>query len=438
MALTMLVVVAGCNTSGRHSAGGAGSSTTPSTSSRPASSSRGSSSGSGTGGTSASSSRGSSSGSGTEGTSTGTTISAASCAQAEVENAIGLAGDGDTVSVPQGSCTWSGLTITGTKGITLAGGNGGPTTIAGAAALSITQSATTTTRVTGFGFTGVGTDSDGDISAAGTPADAPFRIDHNTFTNSAQSVFIAVSGNASGLIDHNTFSAGGASEIIHNLGLGQADESSWEDDVTPGGSQMVFIEDNTFDNTDTTYIYSAVEWYAGARTVFRHNVVSFAQVDQHGTAGMVGARWYEVYENTFQPNGLNQCCYGAFRAGSGVIFNNHVVGSTLYGPGGIDLYEEDTGAWPLAYQVGSGIHGETDQHPTCTSPTRNSSPAYLWGNDATITIGSQTSSLVAEGRDYFVSATQPTTMVRQELSTDSCSTTYTYAPYAYPHPLQAQ
>jgi hypothetical protein len=35
---------------------------------------------------------------------------------------------------------------------------------------------------------------------------------------------------------------------------------------------MVFIEDNTFDNTDTTYIYSAVQSYYGARTVFRYNV----------------------------------------------------------------------------------------------------------------------------------------------------------------------
>jgi hypothetical protein len=44
---------------------------------------------------------------------------------------------------------------------------------------------------------------------------------------------------------------------------------------------------------------SAVQSYNGARTVFRHNSLDFSQVDQHGTNGNIGARWWEIYDNTF-------------------------------------------------------------------------------------------------------------------------------------------
>jgi hypothetical protein len=365
----------------------------------------------------------------------GASIHAASCSAADVQAAIDSASTGDTVTVPSGMCTWAGVNVPGTKGIALVGGSGGTTTIAGSAALQVSSDATAVTRVTGFTFTGAGTDNNGDVSVGGSKASAPFRIDHNTFTNSAQSVFIAVGGNGPGVIDHNTFTGGGASEIIHNVGMGPSDDSGWADDVVPGSSWMLFVEGNTFNNTDTTYIYSAIESYYGARTVFRYNVLNFSQVDQHGTAGMIGARWYEVYENTFQPHGLNQCCYGAFRAGSGVVFNNHAVGSPQWQPASFDFYEEDTGTWPLAYQVGSGIHGGANQHATCASGTRNSSPVYVWGNDASIVVSSQTPTAVVAGRDYVVSASQPASMFRQELSTDTCATTYGYVPYTYPHPL---
>lgn len=367
----------------------------------------------------------------------GTTIPVAGCAQSAVQTAINGASSGDTVAVGAGTCAWSHVTIPSTKGITLAGGTGGTTTITGSEALAVQASSTSGTRVTGFTFTGVGTTNGGDVSVSGSKSSAAYRIDHNVFTNSGQSVLIVVGGNGAGVIDHNTVTAGGGSETIHNTGLGPSDSSGWTDDLTPGGPQMVFIEDNTFNYTDTTYIYSALQSYYGARTVFRHNTLHFSQVDQHGTAGMIGARWYEIYENTFQPHGLNQCCYGALRAGSGLVFDNHEVGSPMWQPAGFDFYEEDTGTWPLAYQVGSGINGHTNQHATCASGARNSSPVYVWGNAAGISFGSQTPTKVVQGRDYIVSTAKPASLFRQQLSTDTCSTSYSYVPFAYPHPLAA-
>jgi hypothetical protein len=363
------------------------------------------------------------------------TIPAASCSQADVQAAVASAANGDTVSVP-GPCTaaWTALAIANTKGITLAGGNGGTTTIDGSNALVVDANASTTTRVTGFAFTGMGTDNDGDVRFGGSTTTAPFRIDHCTFTNSAQSVFLVVGGETSGLVDHDTFTGGGASEEIHVTGTGPSDASSWSDDVIPGGPAMVFIEDDTFADTDTTFICSGIQSYYGARTVVRHNAFHFCQVDQHGTAGMIGARWWEIYENDFYPQGLNQCCYADIRAGSGVIFGNREQGSPMYPPAHITLREEDTGTWPLAYQIGSGIHGGTDGHNSCPGPL-NSSPAYVWGNSATISVGSGSANVV-QGRDVLASASQPATMLREELSTDMCSTTYAYVPYRYPHPLQ--
>jgi hypothetical protein len=363
-----------------------------------------------------------------------------SCQQTDVQNAVNSAASGDIINVP-GPCSaaWSGLTIPATTGITLAGGSGGTTTISGSAALSVASNATTGTRITGFAFTGTGTDNGGDVSVSGSKTSAAYRIDHNTFTNSGQSVFINVSGNGTGLIDHNTFTSGGASEVIHNPAMGPDDASGWSDDVIPGSPNMVYIEDNVFNNTDTTYISSDLQSYYGARTVFRHNSLYFSQVDQHGTAGMIGARWWEFYENTYYPEGLNDCCYAALRAGSGVFFNNHVVGSPMWGPATIDPYEEDTGqtpgdpSYPFLYQIGRGI-------------SQSYSPVYIWGNDSAMAVASQTPNTVQEGRDYFVSAAQPASMVRCELAADggtagglmgSCPTTYSYTPFTYPYPLDA-
>jgi hypothetical protein len=248
--------------------------------------------------------------------------------------------------------------------------------------------------------------------------------------------FIQVSGNGPGLIDHNTFSGGGASEMIHNLGTGAGSNTGWVDSLAPGSPNMVFVEDNTLTCLDPTFICSGIESYYGARNVLRHNEFVFTQIDQHGTAGAVGARWWEAYQNDFNtPNNENQCCLITMRGGTGVIWGNTTSGSNSHGGGqGIDLYEEDTGTWPLAYQIGSGINGDTDGHNACGST--NSSPAYVWGNDSGFAVSSQTPSIVVLNRDYFSSSTQPATLLRGQLSTDTCATSYNYVPYTYPHPLQ--
>jgi hypothetical protein len=367
-------------------------------------------------------------------------VFAASCSQTDVQNAVNDASSGETVNVP-GPCSvaWaSAVDIPATKGITVKAS--GAVTITSTLGFTMEPNASAESRITGFSFTGSSSNPpDINIHVTTTASSSACRIDNNTFTNSGLNIFVQVDGQGPCLIDHNTFTSGPASEMIHTTGANAGSNAGWVNDVTPGGPQMVFIEDNTFTNSGTSTICSAIESYYGSRIVFRHNTLSFCQVDQHGTAGAVGARWWEVYDNDFYtPPGENQCCLITMRGGTGVIWGNTTSGSNTHTGAGIDLYEEDTGTWPLAYQVGSGINGVTNGHNSCSGGTLNSSPAYIWGNASSMSVGSQTPTIVVQGRDYFSSATQPASLLRQQLSTDSCSTTYNYVPYTYPHPLQSQ
>jgi hypothetical protein len=238
----------------------------------------------------------------------------------------------------------------------------------------------------------------------------------------------------------------GGYEMIHNTGLGAGNNGGWQDNIVPGGPHMLFVEDNTFTNNDSVFILSAHEGFYGARTVWRHNThVGGIQVEVHGN-GAVGARWLEVYQNTFNCNGASTACGDTveMRAGSGVTWGNSLVGdwSHANGGGSIVLWEEGSASWPNAWQVGSAINGYTAGHSTCPGPL-NTAPVYVWGNAGSVsTPASQMqppfvqAGTIALNRDYFVSSSQPASMQWMEASGDTCSTTYSYVPYTYPHPLQ--
>lgn len=333
---------------------------------------------------------------------------APSCQHGDVQGAIWHAGNGGVVRLPsKSSCSWSEpIEIPGDKGIIL-DGNG--STIDGT--IRLVQNATTSSRVTGFAFVRPNA-----IGTSGTPASAPYRIDNNSFTSTAsgQTLLDVGGGNGPGLVDHNTFRCPSNCEMIHNWGMGASDDSGWRDDVVPGSYNAVYVEDNQFINTDPgfgtadpAYFWgnSAIQSYYGARTVFRYNSLRMSQVDQHGTAGAIGARWWEIYGNSFDTNvpKANQCCFITLRAGSGVVFNNRHSG--VAPKGSIDLYEEDKG-YPALYQIGRGKNQAHD-------------PAYVWDNDPFLAVGSQTADMVQAGRDYHL-APKPG-----------------YTPFPHPYPLTA-
>jgi len=375
------------------------------------------------------------------------TITAATCLQTDVQAAINSASTGDTVIVP-GPCapTWSSfVTIASSQGITVDGG-GNVALSSTSQGFNISQGSATT-RVTGFicnRGSNIPTDFNGHcFQISGNTGSAPFRIDHWTFCGngggcSGQSIFISLSGNGPGLIDHCTFTGGSASEMIHNYGRGASNTAGWADDVTPGGPNMLFVEDSTFTvaGNPPSAVGSVIQGYYGSRTVFRQNVLSqMSLIDMHGTCGNIGARWWEVYNNTWNFSIVaNQYAYIGMRDGSGVVFNNHVTNAGRnQGTGNIIFRQDCTSiSYPQAYQVGRGINEDY-------------SPAYAWGNDAAMPYAAQGPG-VSLGVDVLVSALQPPLLVRCEQAADSgtingaigtCTTTYSYTPYTYPHPLQS-
>jgi hypothetical protein len=379
------------------------------------------------------------------------TSTAASCAASDIQAQVNISNDGDTVLVPPGAApaTWS-TAIRISKGITL-NGQGCTATFSGSGQINISADAAASFFLTGFTF--YGSNGGGVLYAltSNSPPTKTFRIYGNTFDDGSpatQGVIIAVGGNGPGLIDHNIFVAHhGADEIIHNQGLqSPSNFGGWSDDVTPGGSNFLFIESNTFTYNSTSGYFdgtSAIENYYGARTVFRYNIVNNMQFDAHGSAPGAcsgngtenNTRWWEVYNNTFNVNDLNQSNYTALRGGSGVVFNNLATGSNLVG-GSIEFQEDcSSGNYPINTQVGRGINQST------------SNPAYAWGNASAlkissgssfIDIGSSLTGCSHNPCDVVSTPTQPVTLMRCESAADvatGCPVSYTYTPYVFPHPL---
>jgi hypothetical protein len=361
-----------------------------------------------------------------------TTIHAASCSQADVQSAVNSAANGDTVDIPTGgTCAYSSsaVTISG-KYITLEGLGITTLTSNNFNIIHVQPTSTGSTRITGFTINeDNGNDSTAAIWVHGsgtTGLDYPFRIDHNTFTVTNNFTEVTVEGNGPGLFDHNTTNQGGSAEFIHNLGLQRYGNCcGWTDDMVPGNANMFFIEDNTFNGIGAPNVSHIVESYYGARTVIRHNTFNQTTVDQHGTCGHVYARWWEIYQNQWVGTAGNLSFYAHLRGGSGVVWGNTATG-TFSGAATIEMLEDCGSIQPQSPGGGYEPNG-----------TRVLSPAYVWGNDASIPINSAGGPTL--GTDYFVSSNQPATLTRLESAADMTAgspVSYNYTPYTYPHPLQ--
>jgi hypothetical protein len=352
-------------------------------------------------------------------------LNANECSATDIQRRINSAANGAVVRIPPGSFTWDhGVTIE-RKTITLQGAGQGITTIRNASGrplISVLCASGSGTRITGLTLLG-----DHSLAISCSKAAAPYRVDHCTFdAGTAQAVLLEVSGNGPGLIDQCLFVAGSASEMIHNLGMGAENPSGWSDEVIPGSAAAVYIEDCTFSKSRLADKYfwgtSALQSYYGSRTVMRYCVLNACQIDQHGTPGMIGARWFEFYNNTFYtPVGMDQSNYFDLRGGSGVVFNNTSKGqNSRQGGGVIGLRDENGGDRPL--YLGRGIN-------------QKFSPVYLWNNDPAMQVASGSPNVIA-GRDFFVSKTRPASLIRYEQASDNSTTTYSYNPFEYPHPLR--
>ena len=385
------------------------------------------------------------------------TITAASCSTADVQAAINAASDGDTVIVPNGSCTWSSGIAT-TKQIKIQGQTAGQThlTLSGAGTMfTITPGPNFSTEISNIDFL-PGSATGNYIFVGGSPTAKPPLIHHNTFTIPDFQLVNAIDWERyrGGVIHHNTFSSsnpsGTQSTVIHMTDLSNAN-LSWTTASTLGtadtdGTRNVYIEDNTFNNTYKT----SIDCDNGMRIVVRHNTFNNSAFGCHmADSSTFGVRHTETYNNTFifstTPAGgvnypLNLSNGWMDRIGGTGVFTQNVVPNIISQAWGdkpemeliVQNLHRNAGPFPCVanYPAPHQLGQSNDGTKVVTDPY------YIWGNTGSGAalipqfadytpdecgrdyVNWTTANWEQAGRDYVVGTPRPG-----------------WAPYTYPHPL---
>jgi hypothetical protein len=382
------------------------------------------------------------------------TVTAQSCSSSDVSSAINSAANGDTVVIPNGSCTWT-TGINTSKQIILSGQTKGGVMItdsAGSASmLAFTTGSSFSTEVRNLTFLD-GSASGGFYLDVGGSGKLPLIHDNYFRLPDFKLEFAVRIGRNGAVIYNNTFESlnanGSGSGNIQISAMGAS--NSWTTASTMGmadttGTANVYIEDNVFNN-----IYlSAIDCDNNARTVIRYNTFNDSGFVCHGAdTSPIGQRHTEVYNNTFvfhtsgssggitYPLNLNWWWY--IRGGTGVFTDNVVpnISSVMWGTKPkVDLtiqnLRRNSGpnpcctSYPCPHQIGQSHNGSSQVLE----------PFYFWNNTGTggSTLPSlsdyspnecsanapSTSSFVVSGRDYISGAAKPG-----------------YVKYTYPHPLR--
>jgi len=296
------------------------------------------------------------------------TFTAASCSRSDVNAVINgpthTATNGDTITIPAGTCTWtSGITITNV-GITITG-TGTPNTGAG----TVGAGAANTTLIDNasapfFTFTGLAVGQTAKVelltmsaSGAGSlsiPGSVQFtgtctasgcpniRVDNITYTanqwETPLSYGFILTDNVFGVVDHNTArESTSASPPLVQInfsgwqGVGSFGDNSFASPNTFGTAQTLYIENNFLDGVrGSENDWGSANGGGGARYACRFNTVvnmsGTGVCSAHGTAwsGRIrGQRQVEVYYNTVSTNTGCDSISG-LNSGVGYYFSNSV------------------------------------------------------------------------------------------------------------------
>jgi len=379
------------------------------------------------------------------------TIQANSCSRADVLAAINSASDGDTVTIPSGSCTWNSAVTIEDKGITIKGAGIDQTIIKNGTTNTIliiySQHTDPTFYLSDITFDANNKDTGSNpmmaIYAGGADLEA-FRFYNLKLDNlKERGLSVGMEGYAcSGLIDNCTFNmpTSSGSKAISVFGTGAQEHQPFGWGLGLGGAQFIFVEACTFNFDDRND--GALDAYGGARYVFRHNTVIGTNVEHHGadSGGYRGTHSYEIYENTFScTGGCSSQRAHHFRSGTGVVFNNTYTGNYTvmdlanyrscgsYSPhgecsggsgwDGNDGYQ----GYPCLDQIGHIFDADGGAGYSLE-------PLYEWGNtrngadiDFSLSSGpgcARHDLHIVANRDYYNDTQRPG-----------------YTPYTYPHPL---
>jgi hypothetical protein len=394
----------------------------------------------------------------------GATHTAATCSQVDVQAAVNMASNGDTVRIPAGTCVWT-AQVGVRKGMTLQGAGQGITVIIdnipkngndASAAFLLQADSPNNIRLTALSFQGMAPDPNiynkGHIIVSGTMT--AFRIDHITVTNS-QTSFIRSEGCAYGLIDHLDYTGDHiALNAYHSSCNGSRyGDGSWAMPIEWGSAKAIYIEDSIL--RSSSGLIPVYDGFQGSRVVIRHNQIINGTIVTHGTdtgGRLRSQRYLEIYENDFRTGVVDALIW--IRGGTGVFFGNRVTaewmnffvkltncretdsgcGSTGIGGwppfgacDGLSPYDQNTQTpgYRCVDQPGAGtsrdLGGADIPAPGWVGNMLD--PAYVWNNSLSMNpkYGAAAGSLsVREGRDFYVDTPRPG-----------------YTPYTYPHPLQS-
>jgi len=386
----------------------------------------------------------------------GNTINAASCSESDVLAAIDSASDGDTVSIPEGECTWTtGLYLNPIPSIIIKGSGIDKTTIMdntpdvwGEYPFFLYGQQNKPFRITGITFTDPLSTS-GYQSPIYIRGSSDFRIDHCKFTGNTKGC-IGSEGVVRGVIDNCQFI-----DIKGQAVPFRGREEDWSSDITFGEDIGIFIEDCIFDNTVASL--ATADFDIGGKLILRNNILKNFWTLTHGyhdTGTNRGGLSFEIYNNEFY---CNSACHGAqhIRSGTGVIFGNTYLeeeyGDFNWGPHrGIhfSFYGACTASECPGGYTGTNS-AKCNSYPCPDQPGRGPNqeymPIYIWDNTypadfinvgttsctdcsncdttpsatGTCTGGEECMQcFIREGRDFFVDVPKPG-----------------YVPYVYPHPV---
>jgi hypothetical protein len=373
------------------------------------------------------------------------TINAASCSASSVQNALNSASTGDTVTVPAGNCSWSGVSVN--KAVVLQGAGIGSTNVVVNAnqAFTVTKQAAGVVRVKGFSFSATNINTlPHPIVVNGTwPSGQPVIFQNNAFSMNAATMFdIFVAGGV--IFSHNTFT--GAWNDFSFTVKALSNTSSWTTTDSLGnhdsnGLLNVYIEDNTFSGGSN----GVIDCDDNCRMVMRHNsFIESGGFNSHGwDTSPYGVRHFEIYNNSFtfpdktcnndqhSLSNINQ--YIWIRGGTGVIYNNSMEDLTSSCWGNKPEVKlsirgaEDVRPQGACSSVSYAVPHQLGQSNNGTSNFRD--PIYFWGNSGTMAIsggwgwgnpcGLDWNTFWQWGRDGINTGTPRPS----------------YSAYVYPHPL---
>jgi hypothetical protein len=378
------------------------------------------------------------------------TVDAASCSASDVQSAIDAASDGDTVSIPSGTCTWSSaVDIPNTKGLTVIGAGEGSTNI----------------TISGTRFRISTSSSNSSFELASITFDATSCTGYNggciDIIGSDQSIIVHditldSMGARAFQVGYRTQTGLGPYGVFYNITCTDTtfaffendDDLSWSTANSFGGAGAVYIEDSIFDFASA---HNFIDQYHGARMVFRYNTVTNGRIVSHGFCSSDnGLMQWEYYNNTFTAeSGVNLGGDFIFlRGGSGVIhnntFNQYDAGFTTHMVSLLNYRSEpsNSGLCSSGAPLDPTCDGDSSVYDTNLEPngyichqqpgtgTNDTSvPMYEWGN---VKVGSGPGSIdfqikgtrastyhIIENRDYYNNTEKPG-----------------YSAHPYPHPLR--